>query len=81
MYYVYFIKSLKNKDLYIGSCENVETRIQKHNNGYVRSTKAYRPWKLMGQETFITRGEAVRREKFLKTDQQKELLKTKFKDL
>jgi len=79
MYYVYFLKSEKNGDLYIGSCENVNIRVERHNKGLVRSTKAYRQWKLMGFEEYNTRSEAFRREMFLKTGQQRELLKKRFK--
>ncbi|TSA45910.1 GIY-YIG nuclease family protein [bacterium] len=78
MYCVYFLKSQLNNDLYIGSCEDLQKRLRRHNNGLVRSTKVYRPWKLVGHEEYNSRGEAVRRERFLKTGQQKELLKRKF---
>ncbi len=78
MYYVYFLKSLENNDLYIGSTENVNNRLKKHNNGQVKSTKFYRPWQLLDFETYDTRSEAVKRERFLKTGQQKELLKKKY---
>lgn len=80
MYYVYFLKSLRNNDLYIGSTENVFNRLKKHNLGEVKSTQFYRPWELLGFEEFKTRSEAVRRERFLKTGQQKELLKRKYKN-
>jgi len=79
MYYVYFLKSLKNNDLYIGSTENIQKRLIRHNSGKVRSTQYYRPWRLLGFEEFENRSEAVRRENFLKTGQQKELLKKKYK--
>ena len=78
MYFVYFLKSLKNLDLYIGSTENIEQRLERHNGGRVKSTKPYRPWQLLDFEVYNSRGEAVRREKFLKTSQQKELLKIKY---
>lgn len=39
MYYVYFLKSLRNNDLYIGSTENVFNRLKKHNLGEVKSTQ------------------------------------------
>ncbi len=78
MYYVYFLKSLKNGDLYIGSTENVDNRLRKHNNGKVKSTKFYRPWQLLGFEAYNTRSEAVKREMFLKNHQQKEILKKKY---
>ena len=80
MYYVYFLRSLKNGDIYIGSCENVEVRFLRHNQGKVKSTKGYRPWKLLGFEKYATRSEAVRMEKFYKTPEQRLLLKIRFKD-
>ena len=78
MYYVYFLKSLKNGDLYVGSTENVENRFRRHNGGLVRSTKAYRPWKLLETISCSTRSEAVQKERFYKSHQQKELLKKKY---
>jgi len=78
MFYVYFIRSQKNNDLYIGSAENVDGRLGQHNGGRVKSTKPYRPWILLGYEEHLTRSEAMRREKFLKSHQQKEILKKKF---
>lgn len=80
MYLVYYLKSLQNNYIYIGSCENIAKRLKRHDNGLVKSTKAYRPWKLLGYEKFYSRNEAVRRERFLKTGQQKEILKNKYKD-
>ncbi len=78
MYFVYYLISLVNKDLYIGSTENLEKRLFLHNSGKVKSTKAYRPWKLLGYEKFVTRSEAVQREQFLKNHQQKEILKRRY---
>ena len=80
MFYVYFIKSLKNGDIYVGSCEDLKVRLARHNGGKVKSTKGYRPWKLLGYKEFMTRGEAVKTEKFYKTGQQRELLKEKYSD-
>ena len=77
-YYVYFLKSLKNNDLYIGSTEDLERRLYFHNSGKTRSTKFYRPWQLLGSEIFVTRSEAVKRERFLKSHQQRDLLKIKY---
>ena len=78
MYYVYFLQSLVNNDLYIGSTENLKNRIDRHNSGNVKSTGAYKPWKLLGYEKYNSRSEAVKRERFLKTGCQKELLKKKY---
>ena len=81
MFYIYFLKSLRNGDLYVGSCKDTRVRVARHNRGLVRSTKANRPWKLLGFEKALTRSDAVKREMFLKTGQQKELLKMKYRDL
>jgi len=66
MFYVYFLKSLTNDDIYIGSCEDLQTRFAKHNKGKVISTNAYSPWKLLGPEKCQTRSEAVKKNVDLK---------------
>ncbi|HEY9583032.1 MAG TPA: GIY-YIG nuclease family protein [Candidatus Paceibacterota bacterium] len=78
MYFVYFLKSKANGDLYVGSSEDVKRRFTEHNDGKVKSTKGYTPWELLGYEECGTRSEAVRKEKYYKTGQQKELLKKKY---
>ncbi len=78
MCHVYILRSLKNNDLYVGSAEDLDVRLSRHNNGRVKSTKAYRPWELLEYEAYTTRSEAVQRERFLKTHQQKEILKKKY---
>ena len=77
-YYVYILKSLKNNDFYIGSTEDIDKRFRLHNQGKVKSTKGYRPWKLLEHQEFYSRSEATRQEMFLKTHQQKEILKKKY---
>ncbi|MBI2635332.1 MAG: GIY-YIG nuclease family protein [Parcubacteria group bacterium] len=76
-YYAYILQSLKNNDIYIGSTKNVIDRLKLHNSGKVKSTKAYRPWKLLEFGEYNSRNEAVRRERFLKSHQQKEIIKRK----
>ena len=78
MYYVYFLQSLVNNDLYVGSTENIENRVKLHNAGKVRSTKAYKPWVLLGFREYSSRSDAVKQERFFKSHQQKELLKKKY---
>ena len=78
MFYVYIIKSLKNRDIYVGSTDNINKRVKLHNAGKVRSTQFYKPWKLLEYKEFQTRSEAVKHERFLKTGQQKEGLKRKY---
>ena len=77
-YYTYVLRSLKNGDMYIGSTDEVHKRFDLHNQGRVKSTKGYRPWELLEYEKFNLRSEAVRKEKFLKNHQQKEILKRRY---
>ncbi|MCO5948427.1 GIY-YIG nuclease family protein [Mucilaginibacter sp. RT5R15] len=51
-----------------------EKRLIQHNAGYTKSTKAYRPWKIVYTESFDTLLEAVNREKYLKTGVGREFL-------
>ena len=78
MYFVYFLFSTVNNDLYVGSIEDVDRRLHLHSQGRVKSTKAYRPWKLLGKETYSTRSEAFQREHFLKNHQQKDIVRRKY---
>lgn len=78
-YFTYVLVSSKNGDLYVGSTEDVKNRISLHNKGRVRSTKSGSPWTLLEAHSFKTRSEAFRYEKFLKTHQQKELIKERHK--
>lgn len=66
-YFVYMLKSLKDKKFYTGCTADLKKRLKQHNSGRVRSTKARRPFELVYWESFRTRSEAMRREKKLKT--------------
>lgn len=77
-FYVYILKSTVNGDLYVGSTQDFENRFRLHNAGRVKSTKGYKPWILLETRECDSRSEAVRLEKFLKTGQQKELLRRKY---
>ena len=43
MAYVYILESQKDKRFYIGSTENIEERLSRHNQGYEKATKPYTP--------------------------------------
>ncbi len=76
-YYVYVIRSEGHKSNYVGSTQDVEKRLLEHNAGKCRYTSGRRPWVLVYQESYLTRGEAMKREKYLKSGQGREFLKTK----
>jgi putative endonuclease len=65
-YCVYVIKG-KDGWLYVGHTGNIEERLTRHNEGEVRSTKNRGPFELVYSEEYKTRGEAMKRERFLKT--------------
>lgn len=67
MFYTYILHSINQGHYYIGSCENVDERIDQHNSGNVKSTKRYAPWKLEYKEEFRTRRQAVQREREIKS--------------
>ena len=67
MYYVYVLYSFRFDRIYIGHTNNLRLRLERHNSGKVKSTKAYIPWELVHYEKFATRLEAKKREKELKS--------------
>jgi putative endonuclease len=66
-YYVYILESEKDKSLYIGYTSDLKKRFQQHNNGESRSTKPFRPYKLIFYEAFLQRIDAKKREEYLKS--------------
>lgn len=67
MFYVYLAKSKKvNNWIYIGSTSDLRKKLSMHNSGKVRSTKYYRPLKLIYYEAYISESDARRREHNLK---------------
>ena len=53
--------------MYIGHTNDINKRFKQHNFGRVLSTKAYKPYELIGTEQFQTKEKAIQREKGLKT--------------
>jgi len=66
MYFVYILKSLKDSGCYVGQTKDLDARIEKHNNGLVKSTRPRTPFILIKKEGFNTRSEARKRENYLK---------------
>jgi len=78
-YYVYAIRSLSKKYIYVGLTNNVQRRFSQHNAGKEKTTSFYKPFKLFFQEKFETRAETRKREKYLKSGCRKEYLKSLLK--
>ncbi len=66
MYYVYIIKSKKDKMLYTGSTNDLKKRLELHNEGKVFSTKNRIPLELIYYEAYKVEKDARMREKNLK---------------
>jgi putative endonuclease len=66
MFYVYLLKSKKDKKCYIGSTNDLKRRFKEHNTGEVFSTKSRRPLSLIYYESFRSEKDARLREKKLK---------------
>lgn len=79
-FYNYVIQSTKNNHLYIGFATDLKNRFKKHNKGLIKSTKPYRPWKLIYYEACLNEDDATRREGYLKTSQGQRLLKRRLKE-
>ena len=58
-YFVYIIESLKDGSYYIGSTKDLAERLERHNQGRSKYTKAKRTWKLTYFEEHKDRSEAV----------------------
>ncbi len=67
MYCMYILQREVDNSFYIGSTDNIDKRIDKHNKGYSRYTKSKRPWKLVYNEIYNTLSEARKREYYLKS--------------
>ncbi|MFH0988272.1 MAG: GIY-YIG nuclease family protein [Parcubacteria group bacterium] len=74
IFYVYVLRSQKNRYRYIGHTNDLNRRINEHNLGLTKSIRFQLPFVLEYFETFPTRVEAIRREKFLKSGKGREWL-------
>ncbi len=81
MFYTYILKSEKNDSYYIGSCKDINKRIDLHNGGYVKSTKRYIPWKVVYNEEYKTLLEARKRESQIKSWKKRSMIEKLFKIL
>jgi len=66
MFFVYIIFSEAVQHYYVGSTQNVDDRLRRHNYGHSKATRGKGPWKLMMTFSFNTRAEALELEKKIK---------------
>lgn len=70
MHYVYLLKSLKNKSLYIGCTNNLKQRLLAHNQNESSYTSKHSPWQLIYFEGYLSKQDAYSREQKLKLHKQ-----------
>ncbi|MES2763264.1 MAG: GIY-YIG nuclease family protein [Bacteroidota bacterium] len=66
-YFTYILISEKDCKYYYGYTSNLSERLNRHNSGLVRSTKARIPLKIHYFEKFDSKTEAIKREIFFKS--------------
>ncbi len=81
MYYTYILLSLKDHKFYIGYSSDLKQRIKDHFSGKNKSTHSRRPFKLIYYEAHLSKKDAMRRERYFKTDKGKSSLRLMLRDL
>jgi putative endonuclease len=74
-WFVYALRSLKDRNLYIGISRTPEKRVEIHNKGKTDSTKDRRPFVLIHKESCNSLKEAREKEKYYKSGFGREVLK------
>jgi putative endonuclease len=75
-YFVYILRSQKDGRYYVGSTQDLPERLQRHNEGRSKYTKAKRPWDLIYFEEYPDRSSAVRREDEIKSRKSRDFIET-----
>ena len=79
MYYVYVLLSERDGNFYTGSTPDLKRRLAAHSAGKVPSTRDRRPLKLIYFEASLSKADAIRRERYLKTGMGKRYLRNRLK--
>jgi putative endonuclease len=73
-HFVYILRSLKDGSYYVGSTQDLEDRLQRHNQGRTKYTKQKRPWELAYSEVYPDRSAAMKRESEIKTRKSRQFI-------
>ena len=79
-YYVYVLRSHRDRQFYTGYTRDLERRLEEHNRGLVPSTKNRIPLMLVYWEGCLNQQDATRRERYLKSAWGKRYLKNRLKN-
>src|SRR5207244_3191457 len=67
MHYIYVLRSVSDHGLYIGYSANLRRRFTQHVEGGAFATSYRGPWKLIYYEAYTEQGDALGRERYLKS--------------
>ena len=73
-HFVYILRSQKDASYYIGHTQDLDSRVERHNQGRVKYTKGKRPWELVYFEKYPDRSSAMAREAEIKKRKSKEFI-------
>ncbi len=79
MYYAYLLQSEVDNRFHSGYTQNLKLRFERHNKGFVDSSKDRHPFKLTDYEASLNQQGALRRKKHLKTSHGKRFLHKRIK--
>ena len=71
-YVVYILESQLDGTFYIGYTFDLEIRLSQHNSGKTKYTSRKIPWKVVYTEEFNIKSEALKRERFLKNQRNRD---------
>jgi putative endonuclease len=80
MVMVYALFNRMNDEIYIGITSDISRRLNEHNTGKSRYTKAYRPWQVFYSEECNDYVEARKQEVYFKTTKGRRELRKKLTD-
>ncbi|MGE5042051.1 MAG: GIY-YIG nuclease family protein [Candidatus Levyibacteriota bacterium] len=78
-YYVYVLKSLRSHKFYTGYTSNLRKRFSQHQNDQSTYTKGRGPFELIYYEASMNEGDAIAREKYLKSGMGKRYIRNRLK--
>ena len=78
-YYTYVLISKTYGKFYTGATAELKKGVTEHNNGLVTSTKYKRPLQLIYFEACLSKDDAYRRERYLKSGMGKRYLRNRLK--
>jgi putative endonuclease len=74
MWFVYILYSAKIDRYYIGTTEDLQWRLERHNNGWGKYTKRGIPWTIVYFEQFKNKSDAFKREREIKNKKSKKYI-------